>query len=401
MDSNLPFFIIDDDKAIVMYLQNLISKIYPKALVLSASNGLEGWELIKKFGKAAIVISDVIMPEISGLQLLKNVRNEPSLNGVYFILITGQQEKEQNLKALQQGADDFLFKPFSVDALVARLRSAVRVAKLNAIIEEKDTEIKNLQDELELDFQKINDLVAKFQEIRIQGSSGILERVANAVFWIANSLGNIDPKQIKTIESAARLSFVGKLYLNDNLLKKPVMLKGRSANQTMEQVPGNVKAFLESLRGFEEIQKIVYHIYENFDGTGIPDKIKAWEIPLGSRLIRVPLDYEEMMQAPGQNQGKVMEYLYLEDKRLYDFKVVALFDQYLATKSDPRAGGKESTVLPKDLTDGMILARTIVTEAGIKIMGGGTLLTGEKIQKILSLIKSDPVIGSIYIKERR
>lgn len=401
MDSNLPFFLIDDDKTIVMYLQNLITKIYPKALVLSASNGLEGWELIKKYGKAAIVISDVVMPEISGLQLLKNVRSEPSLNGVYFILITGQQEKEQNLRALQQGADDFLFKPFSVDALVARLRSAVRVAKLNAQIDEKDGEISNLKSELELDFQKIKDLVAKFQEIRIQGSTSILKKVSDAVVWIANHMGEIDAKDVKMYDTAARLSYVGKLYLNDNLLKKPVMLKGRAANQTMELVPGYVQTFLESLRGFEDIQKVLYHIYENFDGTGIPAKIKAWEIPLGSRLIRVPLDYEEMINAPGQNQGKVMEYMYLEDKRLYDFKIVALFDQYLATRSDSRGGTREIVAEPKELHDGMVLSRTIVTESGTKIMTGGTMLTNEKIEKILSLIKTDPVIGDIYVRDKR
>src|SRR6058998_104277 len=94
--------------------------------VVAAPNGKEAWEVYKK-GRFRIVISDVLMPEIDGLELCRRIRLHKQSKYTYIIIITALIGKKDYLEGMEAGADDFVTKPFDADELRARLRVAERI----------------------------------------------------------------------------------------------------------------------------------------------------------------------------------------------------------------------------------------------------------------------------------
>lgn len=398
MDYNIPFFVVDDEEAVILTLKKVISKVYPKSPIFSSSDGLYTLDFIQKNNKPMIVVSDINIPGINGLQIIQKLRSDSIYNDIYFIVITSNIDKEMNLKVLQLGADDFLNKPFSVDQLISKLRSGVKVSQLKMLLHQKDEQFKQLNIELEKSSQKMKELINKYQISRIPEAEKIIDNVKAASLWIAEKAAELDENGLKALEVAVSLCYSGRLFLADRQIFDPIMVNGQVKNDIMAQVPIYSFDFLNNIKGFEDSALILKSVYENFDGSGIPEKIKAWQIPLGARILRVVLDYEEMTQKMKIPHNKVMETMELESKRLYDFRIVALFDQYCAFKGIGSSGIREAIVDRKDLIEGMMLSRSIITESGMKIMGNNTLLTDEKIEKIRTITKTDSVIGSIWIK---
>jgi signal transduction histidine kinase len=97
--------------------------------ILIAENGKEAWKLLKGSG-ARIVITDWVMPVMDGLELCRKIREEFLDTYIYIILITSRGEKEDTIEGLKAGADDFIVKPINVGELNARIRSGMRIVKL-------------------------------------------------------------------------------------------------------------------------------------------------------------------------------------------------------------------------------------------------------------------------------
>src|SRR2546426_3840928 len=116
--------IVEDDRDSRELLSWLLQKLGYQ--VIAASNGKEAWEAYKK-GRFRIVISDVLMPEIDGLELCRKIRLHKQSKYTYIILITALIGKKDYLEGMEAGADDFVTKPFDPDELKARLRVAERI----------------------------------------------------------------------------------------------------------------------------------------------------------------------------------------------------------------------------------------------------------------------------------
>jgi hypothetical protein len=169
---------------------------------------------------------------------------------------------------------------------------------------------------------------------------------------------------------------------------------GQERNSTMSMVPVFAKDLIQPLKGYEGVAVALYHIYENFDGSGIPEKIQQKQIPASSRILRVCIDYENI-RAQGKQPFKAIEMLEHENKRLYDFRVVVLYEQYLVSTN---VATPATAIGIKDLDVGMQLAANVVSNSGHKLLPSGIVLKPEHIEKVESISKEDPIIGKIYIR---
>lgn len=103
----------------------------------------DGAEALEKFqsGEFPCVISDWMMPRMSGLELVQAIREAEQDSYVYVILLTGQTDKENLVQGMESGADDFLTKPFDKDELRVRLRAGQRIMELEQRLADRNREL--------------------------------------------------------------------------------------------------------------------------------------------------------------------------------------------------------------------------------------------------------------------
>ena len=102
--------------------------------VVTASNGVEAMEKLQN-EHVQIALSDIMMPKMDGFELIKNIRNDPALKGIYMILITARIQEGDRVRGLDLGADDYITKPFSFSELLARVRVGSRVVQYQQNLE--------------------------------------------------------------------------------------------------------------------------------------------------------------------------------------------------------------------------------------------------------------------------
>lgn len=116
--SSIKILIVEDSKTQALHLKHDLEK--SDLNVTLAFNGQEALDILRK-ELVDIVISDVIMPGMSGFQLCKTIKSNPKLQDIAIILLTALQEPEDIVKGLGSGADNFIIKPYNLDILLNRI----------------------------------------------------------------------------------------------------------------------------------------------------------------------------------------------------------------------------------------------------------------------------------------
>ncbi|MEI6950473.1 two-component regulator propeller domain-containing protein [Paraflavisolibacter sp. H34] len=117
--------LVEDNTELRLFLSDQLQPYYH---VLEARNGREGWEKAKQF-LPDLVISDVMMPEMDGIALLDQLKNDPATSHIPVILLTAKSSVESQVEGLGYGADYYLTKPFHVSMVVALVGNLVRQRK--------------------------------------------------------------------------------------------------------------------------------------------------------------------------------------------------------------------------------------------------------------------------------
>lgn len=398
MAERMPFFIIDEDKSNTVALKKIIRKIIPDSVVYFAEDGYYAWEFIQKQQKPMIIICDINIPGINGEQVLKKVRSFQPAEESYFILTVPEKFPQKELLQITlSGVDAFIRLPFAIEELVTNIRTGIKIIKKENTITQKNSEISSLNEELYKNTKQFKEMLFKIQKLRFSYKDEFYDNLAKAAQWILFELDeNTEENIANDIGDAASLIHIGKLFLNDKMINNTVMSGGFARNEIMERVPKFAGELISDLKALDNVREILLHLYENYDGSGIPDKIQGWEIPLGSRILRVVLDFEDLLASAKKPMSKIIEMLDHESKRIYDFRCVTLLDQYLAASKRDKTIS-EIEIEPLHLKPGQTISRNIVTESGLKLISAGTLLRTEQIEKIQSIVAADPVIGSIWI----
>jgi len=119
--------IAEDDRDSRELLSWLLEKLGYQ--VVATENGRQAWEVFRR-ERVRLVISDLLMPDVDGLELCRRIRASNERKYTYIILLTALIGKKDYLEAMEAGADDFVTKPFDPDELKARLRVAERIIAL-------------------------------------------------------------------------------------------------------------------------------------------------------------------------------------------------------------------------------------------------------------------------------
>lgn len=394
---SLSLLVIANDNSIISTIKTILAPYYPDAKLATATSSNEMWENLGKY-QIDIIIYDNESQSIDGFELCKKLRRNEKHQKVYFILLINHSFKESLNKTPEESIDDIITKPIDTNEFLLRIRSAVRITKMQKQLSEEHSLLLELAEALEKQLDDTKQLAIKFISLRFPILAELTQKIATASVWIAKLMGNFTQDELEEIELASYLSYLGRLCLPDNLLAERVLSDGIPTNELMFQVPIKSKEILSSISSFASIAAIVYHIFENFDGSGIPQKLQSWQIPAQSRIIRVVLDYEEMRYFKQQKPEEALTTLKNYSRRLYDPKVVTFFEQFLYECKEIQTSVEENPVALQDLGEGMILSRDIITYSGVKLLPAGAVLTSKSIQMIITHNTTDPILGNVYVK---
>lgn len=188
--------LVDDDPLILNSLKELLS---PYVQVMEAHNGCEALELALK-NIPDVILSDVEMPIMDGIQFLKKVRNVPILQSIPFIFLSAKTEDKERLLGLSSGALDYLLKPFKEEELMLKLfnildfkRKQQQLSLLNSIKEEV------VQDELDPVIKKLMTYISENfsnSELSIDDMASAMSMSKSTLIRRLKSLMDKTPKEI-------------------------------------------------------------------------------------------------------------------------------------------------------------------------------------------------------------
>jgi putative two-component system response regulator len=227
-----------------------------------------------------VILSDVIMPGKSGYELCREVKDNPATRLVPFVLITGLSEREDRVRGIEAGADDFLSKPIFPEELFARVKSLIK--------------LKEFTDELET-AESVLCTLGLSVESRDPYTEGHCERLAQN----ASSLGRhllLDEEEIVALRRGGYLHDLGKIAVPDEILKKGADLTPEEWI-VMKRHPVTGENICRPLKSLRLVLPIIRNHHEHFNGSGYPDGMQGQEIPLLARILQVVDVYDALRTA--------------------------------------------------------------------------------------------------------
>lgn len=249
-----------------------------------------------------VILTDIIMPRLSGMELLSRVRNKNKTTQV--IIMTGEPTVETAILAVQEGANDYLSKPINKDILIRAVRNASKIKQLNDendILEEKNREYqKNLEaivnirtQSLQGAMKSIISLLSSVVEIRDPYTAGHQRRVGNLASKIATKLG-FEQETINYILIIGYIHDIGKIVIPIEILSKPGVLSWLEM-ALIRNHPQSGFEMLEKVGLPEIIGRTIYQHHERCDGSGYPDAISSDKITIEAQVIMVADVVEAMI----------------------------------------------------------------------------------------------------------
>lgn len=224
-----------------------------------------------------IVLSDVVMPGKSGYELCRELKENPATRLVPFVLITGLSDREDRVRGIEAGADDFLSKPIFPEELFARVKSLIK--------------LKEFTDELET-AENVLCTLALSVESRDPYTEHHCERLAEN----AGNLGRhlfLDEDEITALRRGGYLHDLGKIAVPDEILKKGADLTPQEW-MIMKRHPVIGENICRPLKSLRLVLPIIRNHHEHFNGSGYPDGLSGQAIPLLARILQVVDVYDAL-----------------------------------------------------------------------------------------------------------
>ncbi len=291
--------VVDDELGPRESLRMILKDEYE---VITAANGSQALEHLED-SEFALIILDIRMPGISGIELLKKVKEKAPSTEV--VMITAYASVDTATKALRLGALDYLIKPFDQAAVLDVVQKGIsrrnesrsikkRLSDLQLANKSLEAQVEESYNNIQKHFEEtINSLVAAV-DAKDSYTKGHQERVAELVYMIGEIMG-MDEEDLVVLQKAATLHDIGKIGVDESVLRKPGNLC-REEYDMVKKHPVIGAEILSPVKFLGEVIPLVLHHHEYYDGSGYPLGLKGEEIPLGARIIAVADAVDAMLR---------------------------------------------------------------------------------------------------------
>jgi len=271
-----------------------------------AGSGVEALEALER-APAPLLLSDLRMPRMDGLELLRHVRDRHPDTAV--VMITAVADVDSAVQALSLGATDYLTKPFHLEEVRARVAQALEKRRLR--LENRDYQ-ERLEERVAQQARRIEELflaaihsLVESLEVKDPYTRGHSDRVSRYSVAVARAL-ELDAPLVKQVELGGHLHDIGKIGVREAVLNKPGPLTDEEYRHIMTHPMVGWQILSPLLGDAPTALRVVRWHHERYDGRGIPDGLAGEEIPLEARIAAVADSFDAMTSSRPYRPGRRM-----------------------------------------------------------------------------------------------
>src|SRR5450759_2223663 len=284
--------IVDDEPRLRQVLVHLMRN--DGFTCLEAGNGEEALAHLEQ-QPMTLVMSDLRMPKMDGLELLRRVRGRWPDTAV--VMITAVADVEVAVSCLAIGAMDYLTKPFHLEEIRARVAQALEKRRL--VMENRGYQ-ESLQEKVAVQARRLEELflasiqsLAEALEVKDPYTRGHSIRMSHYSVVIAREL-RLEGEQLRQIGLGGHVHDIGKIGVREEVLNKPGKLTDAEYEHIMTHPVVGWRILAPLLREMPAALNIVRSHHERYDGRGVPDRLAGEQIPFEARIATVADSFDAM-----------------------------------------------------------------------------------------------------------
>ncbi|WP_421546512.1 HD domain-containing phosphohydrolase [Pseudomonas sp. QD4] len=423
--------LVDDEEPILNSLRRLLrSQPYE---ILLADSGAKALEILEQ-RPVDVVMSDARMPSMDGATLLAHIhRLYPS---TLRILLTGYADMTMIAKAINEGQiHRYISKPWNDDEMLVTLRQALvyqhseserqrlealtqqqneQLRSLNVTLEKhvaaRTAELQQTADMLDLAYEELKrsyvtgtEVFSLLANLRLPKAKQTNRQIIELIRVYCASHG-LDEAASRDMTMAAALYNIGKLSWTDSMMTAPADLLYHTERELYRAYPKQSESLLMTLEPMKDAARIILHHQERWDGTGFPDHLKGSAIPLGSRWLKLAVDFIELQRGlvleRQMNSDEALLFIRKYAGKLYDPDLVEDFVNVCATfLSDVTLADPSVKDLgTRELAAGMILARNLNADNGMLLLNAGKVLSMALVDKLIAFEAMEGGKYTVFVK---
>jgi len=390
--------------------------------VVTANSGFEGLTLLEDH-HFDVIISDMRMPEMDGASFLAQAceRSPKSRR----MLLTGYSDQDSTIRAINDGhIHQYLTKPWDNQELRSKVEAEIDEKKR---LQESTPDLQEYQD-LKDQVASVSQELSHVSSFADMAKEELLEQYNTTIKVISNLInmrmpssyamsGNVvshsvalaklvklDSKIINEISQAGRLYQLGKLAVEDSIVHE--CIDDLTPDQLKEYNGHSIKGadLLTPLNSLDYTAKLIRHQNENYDGSGLPHKLIGNKIPLGARILRLAIDYQQLIHGfhfkdPLSSQD-ALSYMEGFSGKKYDPELLKLYQKLIEhlAKTHAQTQFNDNLISLTRLKTDQVVSRDLFNHEGMLLISKGTELDSGMIDKLKNYAKRDGHEINVFVQ---
>jgi len=369
---------VDDEVHVLSAYRRMLRKLFH---IETAKSGQDALDTVQSDGPFAVVLSDMRMPGMDGVDLLARIRK--LVPSTVRIMLTGNSDQQTAMDAVNRGSIfAFLTKPCPPELLAATLNRGIQQYRLS--VAEKELLHKTLSGSVKV----MCDVLSSVSPIAF----GHAARVRQLVKKLAQHLGVGDDWKI---EVASMLSQIGAVTVPQDILEKLFRNEQLDARE-WDLYQGHAafgSELVARIPRLEDVAEIIRYQDKLYHGGGVPaDNRIGSDIPLGSRLLKVAGDYDRLVTQGLAPQDALNRITLSHGK--YDPEILDAIQHVVGTESEECARKVSVDELKEDMT----LVEPVISVKGVVLAQAGTAITVALRQRLQNYARRSPIREPLYVR---
>ncbi|MFT6261282.1 MAG: response regulator RpfG family c-di-GMP phosphodiesterase [Bermanella sp.] len=412
-------FVDDEEKMLTALNRVFRGKAYT---VFTADSGQEALKVLE-IENIDIIVSDMRMPEMDGATFLAaSVTSSPESRR---ILLTGYSDQESTVRAINEGqVHQYIMKPWDNDQLKKIING--EIVEKNRIQSESPSteEFEQLQEqvnsvseelfsahmftdmakeELLKQYDTTIKVISNLINLHTPTSSSMNANVVTHSVALCKLIKLI-PKVITEVRNAALLFQIGKIAVDNKLIHLKINEMTKEQLQAYHQHSIRGADLLLPINTLDYTAKLIQLQNENVDGSGFPSGLLGKEIPLGSRVLRIVIDFQQIVNGlyfkDVYSPEDALDFMDRYAGKKYDRIILKLYRKLIDQLTKNEDIQYDKLIKTDDLKPGMTLSRDLVTNEGLLLITKDTKLSSTVINRVKELQEGYFQLLNIFIKDK-